>query len=363
MPTALESIEWESCLLERHSDQALESYARKKMGLPSPTIGYFAPVPWLARAVVDLQPTNGLLMRLDPDVADLVALVVSQENSCRFCFAVVRALLWAQGMSRARIQQLEQDLTRADLPARTVAAIAFGRTQSRSGPSEARAANAALSQAGFGADERRELAFVVASNDFLNRVHTIPAIPTRPVERLPDQLHMRLIRPLIGRIMRSHRVAGRATPMDRAPSHPYTRLLAAYAGSPIAPALGRTLDDMWASPHLTRRCKLLMLAVIGRGLSCEACAGEMGAALGGEGLDADALARILTRLDGPELDPVERALVPFARETIWYEPATLQRRARGLRERLSPHQLLEAIGVVSLGNGICRMSGMVLEPA
>ena len=363
MPTALESIDWESCLLEHHSDRALESYARKKMGLPSPTIGYFAPVPWLARAQVDLQPTYGLLMRLDPDVVDLVALVVSQENACRFCFAATRALLWAQGMSRARIRELEHDLTRADLPTRTVAAMAFGRSQSRSGPSEARAANDALSRAGFGADERRELVFAVASMDFLNRVHTIPAIPVRPVERIPDQLHIRLMRPLIARIMRSHRRVGRAAPMDRAPSHPYTRLLGAYDGSPIAPALGRTLDDMWASPHLTRRCKLLMLAVIGRGLSCEACAADVGAALRAEGLDGDALGRILTRLDGPELDPVERIVVSFARETIWYEPATLQRRARGLRERLSPHQLLEAIGVAALGNGLCRMGGMVLDAA
>jgi len=41
----------------------------------------------------------------------------------------------------------------------------------------------------------------------------------------------------------------------------------------------------------------------------------------------------------------------------------VQRRARGLRDRLSAPQLLEAIGVVSLGNGLCRMGGVVLEPA
>jgi len=363
VPSAIETVEWESCLFERHSDRALESYARRKGGLPNPTIGYFVPVPWLARAMVDLHPSYGLLIHLDPEVAELVSLAVSQENSCRFCFAVVRALLWAQGMSRARIQRLEQDLTRADLPERTVAAIAFGRSQSRSGPPGAPAAREALRNAGFGADEQKELAYAVATSDFLNRAHTIPAIPTRPVERIPEQLHMRLLRPLVGRLLKSHRFAGRATPLDRPPAHPYTRLLKAYEGSPIAPALGRTLDDMWASPHLTRRCKLLMLAVIARGLACEVCAREVGEALRHEGLEDAALTRILTHLDAPELDAVERVLVPFARETIWYEPAAVQRRARGLRDRLSAPQLLEAIGVASLGNGLCRMSGMVLDPA
>jgi len=36
---------------------------------------------------------------------------------------------------------------------------------------------------------------------------------------------------------------------------------------PMAVALERTLKDMWDSPLLTRRCKLLMFAVIARGLN------------------------------------------------------------------------------------------------
>ena len=49
-----------------------------------------------------------------------------------------------------------------------------------------------------------------------------------------------------------------------------------------------------------------------------------------EGLKEATLAQVLTHLDAPELDPIERLLVPFARETIWYEPAPMQRRARRL---------------------------------
>ena len=64
----------------------------------------------------------------------------------------------------------------------------------------------------------------------------------------------------------------------------------------------------------------------------------------------------------PQLDPVERVLVPFARETIWYEPAPLQRRARALQERLTNPQVLEAIGVAAMANGLCRMGAMVLDP-
>ena len=98
MANALQHVAWEPCLLEPRQDRTLEAYARRKQGMPHPSVHYFTSVPWMARALVDLHPEFGLLMHLDQAVADLVVLVVSQENSCRFCYAAVRAMLWAQGM-------------------------------------------------------------------------------------------------------------------------------------------------------------------------------------------------------------------------------------------------------------------------
>jgi len=118
---------------------------------------------------------------------------------------------------------------------------------------------------------------------------------------------------------------------------------------------------MWASPHLTRRAKLLIFAVVARGLPCEVCELELGEALEREGLPRPALAQVLTHLDAPELDRVERLLVSFARETIWYEPSAVQRRTRVLREQLADAEVLEAIGVAALANGLCRMAATVLE--
>jgi alkylhydroperoxidase family enzyme len=176
---------------------------------------------------------------------------------------------------------------------------------------------------------------------------------------------VRLLRPLIDLLMRSRRTRGGATPLAPLSDElPYARLVTAFAGSPIAPALAHTMDAMWASPHLTRRCKLLMFAVVSRGLPCELCETEVSYALQREGLDAAAVSRVLTHLDGPELEPIERVLMAYARETLWYEPATLQRHTRMLREQLSIEQLIEAIGVAALANGVCRMAAVVMaEPA
>ena len=104
-----------------------------------------------------------------------------------------------------------------------------------------------------------------------------------------------------------------------------------------------------------------LLAVIARGLGCDVCSLEVGETLTAEGLTPAAVGQVLTHLDAPELDAVERLLVAFARETIWYEPAPMQRRARALREHLSSAQVLEAIGVAAVANGLCRMGAMVLD--
>jgi alkylhydroperoxidase family enzyme len=229
------------------------------------------------------------------------------------------------------------------------------------GPAGAAAAREALARAGIGEEEMRELAFAVALSDFSNRVHSIAAIPSRPMEQIPEQLLPRLMRPLIELMLRRSRFRGERMPAAPTLVPPHSRLLRAYEGSPIAPALARALDAMWASPVLTRRCKLLMFAVVSRGLSCQTCPHEIVTALRREGLSDATVAQVLTHLDASELDPVERLLVPFARETIWYEPDAIQRRVRALREQLTPAQLLEAIGVASLANGLCRLGAMVVD--
>jgi len=361
MDHALSHIAWEAEPAEPGHDRELEAYARRRFGMPHPTVRYFVDAPWVARAVIDLQVQFGLLLKLDQRTADLIGLVVSQENSCRFCFAVVRSTLWLHGMSMERIRRVELDFACAELPPRTQAAIEYARAQSRLGPAGALAAWQQLRAAGFDAMEAKEVAFTVALTDFSNRVHTMVAAPWRPFEQMPEQPVTRLMRPLIDRMMGRRHARGRpAAAPDVDPALPYSRLVAAFAGSPIAGALMRTLGELWASTLLSRRCKLLMFAVVSRGLPCEVCETEIVRALQADGLAPETVQRVLGQLDAPELDATERLLLPFARETLWYEPAALQRRTRALREHLSSPQLVEAIGVAAMANALCRMTAVVL---
>lgn len=46
----------------------------------------------------------------------------------------------------------------------------------------------------------------------------------------------------------------------------------------------------------------------------------------------------------------------FARETTWYQPASIQRRAREVHEQLGPAAFLELVGITSLANAIARLA-------
>jgi hypothetical protein len=99
--------------------------------------------------------------------------------------------------------------------------------------------------------------------------------------------------------------------------------------------------------------------VVARGLGCPATEAEAGRLLAAEGWEPAEIEAALAHLGSPRLDPNERALLPVARESIRYEPALIQRRARELRETLGVQPFVEFVGTCALANAVCRLGAVV----
>ncbi len=355
MASPLLQVSWDQCLLEPAHDRQAEAALRRETGSAPSWVRYYLSCPWLPKTAIRLRTENGLLLHLDFPTTDLISMVVSQEHSCRYCYAITRMYLRIFGMSEERMQQLEQRLASGNLEPKTVAALRFGRRMARCTPLVTSQDLEPLHAAGYSVAEIREIAFVVASYAFFNRIATIPALPPYTWEQLADRWFIRLLRPLVARRMGAGRKRGQPTSFARPPKGAFSGLLLQFEGSPIGPALASALDDLWASPILSRRCKALMFAVVARGLGCQNSSDEMAGILEAEGLALNDAEKILAHLSGPDVSADEAALLALARETIWYEPVQIQRRARELRERLSAAQFVEAVGVVALANALCRL--------
>jgi AhpD family alkylhydroperoxidase len=360
--TLVREIEWEACLVEPRRDAQLEKRLRKQTGRVAGSVRYFSACPWLPEEINSMNACLGTSVFIEPRLADLAGLVVSQDNSCRYCYAAQRVLLRMLGFPETRISQIEQNFLTAELDPRERVALEFARRVSRSDPLPSAADKKALREAGFDEMAILELAGYVALLTFFNRISTLPALPPQHWEAFPDRWLMRVLRPLLAFRVRSYYKRGRSEKLrPEQKTGPYSYLVLALEGLPIAGELRRFLDALWQSSILSRRSKALVFAVVARALGCRRSEQESAALLLEEGVDGQQLEEILSHLASPVLDPVEAVIVPFARETVWYQAAPIQRRAREVREAIGIERFLEFTATAAIANTVCRL-GLVADP-
>jgi len=358
----LRDIEWEDPLLESQRDPALERWARRRMGMVPPGMSHPTACPEIVRMYYELDFAP--VLHIDHELLGLVAMVVSQDNACRYCYAGTRILLAIMGVGEERIRKLEHALQTSRQDSQIQLALDFARRISRANPLPTAVEKKALAEAGYSDGAIKELAFVAGRIVVANRMATLPALPPRPIERFAKGWLLRLLRPLLARRLSTLliRVGEPETLPDDLKRGPYAYLVSALDGLPAARVLRNALDATWSSPHTTSRAKSLVFAVVARGLGCRRSEREAFQLLAEEGLQQEQTEQILADLAGAELDPIEAAFVPYARETLWYEPALIQRRGRALLQQLAPDQFLELVGVASLANMVCRLD-VILDDA
>ena len=356
MTSAMHEIPWESPFLEPRHDSEIESYFKREMGTIPPGIEYFSDCPWVARSLVAFNARGGKLAHLELDLAEFIGLVVSQDNSCRYCFAAHRILLRSTGTPESRILRLEQDLHTADFDEREQLALDLARRISRANPLPTREDARPLLEAGWSEAAVREIAMAATITIYTNRFSTLPALPPETWERFPDKWWVRGLRPVIERHFR--KISRRGSPEQLSPEEqagPFAYLVKGLHGLPLARSLRQVIDEAWASETTSRRIKALIVATVARGTGCKYAETETEQLLADEGVAPDELAEILAHLRSPLLSELEHLALPFARESIWYRPDQIQQRARSVSAAVSGPEFIDLVGLISLANLICRL--------
>lgn len=356
----MSEIEWEPCLLTQRPAPELEARFERETGRPGGLMRYFEGSPWIGDTLLRVSVQLMTFVHIDPALIDQAGLVVSQDNSCRFCFGAQRAFMRVLGMSEQRIARLEQDLLTGDFNPRERAALDFARRVSQSKPLAAEADLVPLREAGFSEDEIIELAGLVGLHLFLNRMSTFVALPPEPMEQFPDQWWVRLLRPVVA--ARFRRMRRRSKPvqlLDVERSGPMCDFVNALDGLPMARDLRIVIDRLWGSSSLGPRTVSLLFAVVARALGSKRCEQEATRLLLEQGFSEADVDQVLTHLSSPALSEIERVLVPLARETVWYQPAQIQRRCAEAQAQLPDEQFLDFLGAVALLNSLCRLGVIV----
>ncbi|MBC5765913.1 carboxymuconolactone decarboxylase family protein [Ramlibacter albus] len=337
-------------------DPAWEAEVKRVMGMVPDWMRRIAPSPWLRQVCLDFSTYR--FDALPQRMTDIGFMVTSQENSCRYCYGLSRAMMRLLGYSDELITRIERDVQLAELDPRERVFIGFCRNLARSNPRPSRAARLELLQLGFSPLEVAEMAFMVADHSFGNRITTFLAVPPEAsVEKMADSWLGKLMRPLIAKQLRKRPPPRNAPPRDAATLSPIARTL---EGLPAAGMFQDALDAAFASPNISLRTKLLMFGVIARSLECPFCEAEVVQRLAQQGMPQAQVRASLESLADAQLDPMEEPLLAWARDTVRYQTLDIQKRTHALRERIGAERTLEAIGVAALANATVRLA-MLLE--
>jgi alkylhydroperoxidase family enzyme len=350
---SIDDVGWGECVVPAVAvDPGVASSVRRRMGGSPDWLTRVAPLPWLVDATCALVGKPFAYVR--PELVDMIVLVVSQDNSCRYCYGVQRTIMRILGYPDDQVDRMLRDLHLADVSPAERTALDFARRVSRANPLPTHADFEAVVRAGMRPLAVAEVAAIAAGASFSNRTATLLALPPESIEDASRTPLFRIMRPLVAWRMRPRPKSPLPPPEPN--DGPCARLIAALGDSPSASALRSIIDAAWASDVLPRRTKALMLAVIARAMGCAYGEQEARAFVAAEGLIADDVEEVLSTLGSPRLDARERRLVPFARETVRYQAATIQARFRDVCRDFTSAEILETAGIVALANAACRLS-------
>jgi alkylhydroperoxidase family enzyme len=171
------------------------------------------------------------------------------------------------------------------------------------------------------------------------------------------------MRPTLGLGLRLKTRRGKPTPFSVDERHgPFARIVNGFDGLPLGRSLRKILNEAWDFDGVPRRTKALVTAVIARGLGDDMALSEARALAHENGVGAKDFDGALAHLSAAGLFEKETIAIEFARATIWYEPAPMQRRTRTLMDVFEIEELLDLVGFASFANLIARL-GVFAEPS
>lgn len=325
------------------------------------SVYYACPHSWLYR--IPLFVMNPSLAEIDFRFFMQIYFVVTRDNACRYCYSTSRTALRVLGYTEVEVDRLERDLDLIRRDEQRRSAFEFALRISR-GHLECERSIQALRDDGYTDPAIREIGGCAALTALTNRVTTMLALPVE--ERalaLTKTWYFTLFRPIIGWLLPSLRRLGDGFEAPLSAEEldgPFTAWIARLEGTPTG-ALLRDVTRTWVdeSSVLALRSKLLILAVVAQGLSCEDLVDRVRALLLSECEILESEFRtVVTHLQGETITEEEERFLKVARESIRYETCPFQRTIREETMDLSRSKTLDLVGTLALSNALARLRAL-----
>lgn len=344
-------------IVQRARSPEREREIKRALGSVPELFRHVMPVPWVMRVGYSLGSYPS--PNLSAERAAMVGFVVSRDHACRYCAGLGRTLLRINGFDDALIDRLERDIHGADLDPAVGPALELARKISRLNPAPGPRDFEKLRKRGYSEAAIVDLVFVAAFSAHSTRVATFLDIPPESIVEFAQKPLFRVVRPLLRRSLSSRRGrwSPRALPRDAAGR--YDELLANYRlPAPLRDTIRWSLAHLDTTRHIAPHTTAVIIAVIARALGCPDTERAALAAAESHGLPRARAETWLRRLYGPEMSPLERELIPLARETGRYQTHIIKPRFAAFSEEHSDETVIEFVALCGLANMLCRLEAL-----
>ena len=347
--------EWGTPLVEPRSAPDIERQFRRRIGMVSGAVPYVVPHPWLYRPFLFLSAPT--LSYVDQTFASAISFIIARDNSCRFCYSTFRTLLRLSHFSPADLNDLETHFAAQDFDRREEWGLRFAVRLSRC--RDVPDVLDRLRALDYSEGAIREIAGISVLNLASNRIGTMLSIPVSAFEEMADRWYFRPWRSVAMPLLQfSQRWSdGRDVLQNEAADGPLSdwvhQLRGTTVGTLVREFVGTWLD---AERPLSLKAKLLMLAVVARGVEADGLEAHVRERLVEEGsTPPDAFDDAIDHLGGPAVDDRIEPLLRLARASIRYDFGPIKRVAWTCTEALDRAETLEVIASVSLANAVARL--------
>lgn len=355
----LDASDWDEPLVEPQQSTPLSRTFRRRAGLVPNVVPYLAPHPWLYHPFLFLSAPT--VQHIDADLVSAICFVVARDNACRFCFGTFWSFLRMAGYTKADLDRLEGEMYLGDQDEaeegalRLAVRVSQGRLRAQDGASADD-----LHEKGLSAPAIREVVGAAVLGTLVNRASTMLAAPVNHrLEDMTASWYFDLIQPVLGPLLSGwQRLSPRVPTLgaDRV-----TGPFAEWTGTLEGTSIGYLLQDMitqWLHHKyaLPLRTKLLMLAVVARGLHTAALE-ETAYRLLVQRTDTsrEEAQAAVDHLGGTAQPDKEARLLQLARAAIRYEAGHIQRAARRHTQGLSREETIDAVASIALTNALARL--------
>ncbi|PCI27612.1 MAG: hypothetical protein COB67_08200, partial [SAR324 cluster bacterium] len=159
--------------------------------------------PWIIKGLLEFDQIP--ITHIDFRLADMILMIISRENTCRFCYGASRSMLKITGMKENKIREMESDLFSSTLNKKEKAALSFVQVMSQSPAKWSEKKDLLKNNEEWSQEAWTEIALIGMRSQLWNKIFTLTAAQPPLIEKRLQSIFAPLFSFIVKRMLNNRK--------------------------------------------------------------------------------------------------------------------------------------------------------------